>query len=647
MLKYVLVYGLGIFIAWQNSAAEQPQPVHVWHFDEAEGKLLLDAAEDPVDLQLESGATRVEGRFGSAVQTGGGGYVEGAGIGAMPTGAVECWVKLLEPTGTAQVGIVGFGNPHGKQNDMALLGVYPAAEKDAPARFGWGVYAGGWKGVHVEPPPVGQWRHLVANWGPAGMELFVDGRLAGREDLWAGLPDHAAVFLGASSWGRTAAMLVDEVRIYAQPLSAEAVARHFANTGYVTDPPQPLRREFRYGAVPAAARNAADFASEASFTSGIQEAIEALPRQGGEVYVPPGEYLLRRSIWLRNNVTLRGAGAATVLRRAQETATPLTAAAATGATVIHVEDASIFALGQDISIYAHRAHGWHSTTGPILAIEGNTLRLQRGLSHPVDPAGGAAANNAFPMITAEQGRNITVRDLTIDGGAGKPNVGIKDFTWAAIHLVRCFDSRIEGCWIRHHIADGISVQGGRGVTVSGNLVENCRGHGMHPGTGLDDSIWINNIARENGNDGLFFCMYVRHSVISNNVLADNGGHGIGHVGGGGDKYNVVSNNTCVRNGAAGIQVFDGTDHVITGNVCLNNSQRQPGRWPGIAIVKTTDTIISNNRCLDDQPTKTQAAGIIECDESDFNVFLGNQGRGNIGPGLKVSGANSQQQANLP
>lgn len=647
LLRKATVIAMGLVSLLTLTSLDAAEPIHVWHFNEGVGDLLLDAAADPIDLKLYGGAERVEGRFGSAVQTGGGAYVQGPGLGAMEAGAIELWVKLLEPCGSGQVGIIGFGNPYGKQSDMALLGVYPGAQKGDPSRFGWGIYAGGWKGIGTEPPRLGQWRHLVANWGPSGMELFVDGQLAAREDLYLGLPPHAAVFMDASSWGRTAAMLIDQVRIYPRALPAEVVARHFADASYVTDPPQPLRRVVRRGAVPAASRNAADFDVEDSFTSGIQEAVDSLPRSGGKVYVPPGDYLLRRSIRLRDNVTLRGAGAATVLRRPQQIVTAVITAADAGAMVVQVQSAASFQRGQEVSVYDDRARGWHSTTAPIVAIDGKTLRLGQGLNHPVDPAHGAAVNNAFPMITAQHASNVVIADLTIDGGAGKPNQGVKDFTWAAIHLVDCSDSRIEGCWIRNHIADGISVQRGRGVTVNGNLVENCRGHGMHPGTGLVDSVWSNNIARENASDGLFFCMYVRHSVVSNNVLADNAGHGIGHVGGGGDKYNVVSSNTCVRNGASGIHVYDGSDNVITGNVCLNNSQAQPGRWPGIAVIKTTDTVISNNRCLDDQPTKTQAAGIVECEESDFNLFLGNLCRGHTGPGLTVRGANSQQQANIP
>ncbi len=141
-------------------------------------------------------------------------------------------------------------------------------------------------------------------------------------------------------------------------------------------------------------------------------------------------------------------------------------------------------------------------------------------------------------------------------------------------------------------------------------------------------------------------MRVRHSVVSNNVLADNDGAGIGHVGGGGDRYNVVAGNTCVGNGRWGIQVYDGADNVITGNLCLSNSRLDPGRYPGIGVIKTTDTIISGNRCLDGQETRTQAAGIVESDGSDFNLFTGNLCRGNLGAGLTVTGPGSQQSANL-
>lgn len=644
-LTILLLVALTFFACGAHAAA--PEPVHVWHFDEAEGDDLLDAAADFVDLKLLGGARRVEGRFGGAIQTGDGGYAQGEGIGRMASGAIEQWVMPLEEYGTWQFGFIGFGNEFGGNNDRALLGIFPGPTPDAPPQFGFGIYAGKWMGARMtEPPSVDKWHHIVANWGPAGLQLYVDGRLVAEEEVAIELPEHGAVFLGASSWGRTFGAIIDEVRIYAEPLPAAMVQAHFADTSYVAAPAAPTTRQVHYGPAEGAVLSAADFASEQSFTGGIEEAIAALPRDGGEVYVPPGTYLIRRSLWVPSNVTLRGAGGATILTRPAEHMSRLTAAANAGDRTIEVEDASGFEVGADVSVYADHVHGWHSTTARIVAIEGNTITLARGLNKSVDPADGAAVINYFPMITAEHERNLTIRDLCIDGSMGRPNQGVMDFTWAAIHLYDCRDVRVEGCRVRNWPCDGISVQAGRGATISGNMVENCRGHGMHPGTGLADSVWINNISRENTGDGLFFCMNVRHSVVTGNVLADNQGAGIGHVGGGGDKYNVVSNNTCIGNGRWGIQVYNGTDNVITGNLCLNNSRLHPGQYPGIGVTKTTDTVISGNRCLDDQESQTQAAGIIEDDESDYNLFTGNLCRGNLGAGLTISGAHSQQYANL-
>src|SRR4029079_12882501 len=58
-------------------------------------------------------------------------------------------------------------------------------------------------------------------------------------------------------------------------------------------------------------------------TAGIQEAIESLGPQGGLVKLGPGEYLLRQSIRVRSNLTMEGAGEATVLRKSQQAGSKL------------------------------------------------------------------------------------------------------------------------------------------------------------------------------------------------------------------------------------------------------------------------------------------------------------------------------------
>ena len=56
-----------------------------------------------------------------------------------------------------------------------------------------------------------------------------------------------------------------------------------------------------------------DFYDPKSTTSGIQEAIDALPDEGGQVSIPAGRYVLRNSIRVPSRVRLIGEGPATVL----------------------------------------------------------------------------------------------------------------------------------------------------------------------------------------------------------------------------------------------------------------------------------------------------------------------------------------------
>jgi len=59
-------------------------------------------------------------------------------------------------------------------------------------------------------------------------------------------------------------------------------------------------------------RNAKNFAI-------IQEAIDSLLAEGGEVYLPEGTYIITAPITLPSNITLCGAGKSTILRCADNT----------------------------------------------------------------------------------------------------------------------------------------------------------------------------------------------------------------------------------------------------------------------------------------------------------------------------------------
>src|SRR5262245_14740847 len=95
-------------------------------------------------------------------------------------------------------------------------------------------------------------------------------------------------------------------------------------------------------------------------TAGLQEAIDALGGKGGVVAIPPGRHVIKASIRVPNGVTLRGAGAASVLVKCDGVATPLARDAKAGDTTLTVKDVAGFEAGMEIAL-ARMNEGYEPT----------------------------------------------------------------------------------------------------------------------------------------------------------------------------------------------------------------------------------------------------------------------------------------------
>ncbi len=373
--------------------------------------------------------------------------------------------------------------------------------------------------------------------------------------------------------------------------------------------------------------SADDFCTDASFTGGIQEAIDALPESGGVVLIPPGRRLLRRSVRLRSGVTLRGEGPASVLARPAEIDVPLAEPTDGSRTSCRVARLGGLKVGDQIAIRDRENYGWWVTHAVIKSIRG--CRLGLGLLHGKAeyrylPRRGGRVSNWLAAIWLRDVHDVTIEGLTIQGSAA-PRRKVYDFVVAAVHSRNAQRLRVADVTIRDWPGDGIGVQGGREAIVSGCIVENCAGHGFHPGTGLTESCWSGNIARGNTRDGLFFCLRVSHTVVRGNVFVGNGGHGIGGLTDP-DRDNVVADNICADNGCHGIDADKAVAAVITGNLCRNNSRRRPGRFAGIYLAGHRDCAVTGNICIDDQDSPTQRRGISIGEPGGDNLVANNHCR---------------------
>ncbi|MEJ5866631.1 PKD domain-containing protein [Pseudokineococcus sp. 5B2Z-1] len=239
-------------------------PSTYWRLGEPSGTASTDLVGTD-DLALPTSATRgVAGPLaGDAATTfSGSGVLQGVASRTQPgpqSFALETWVRTTTTRGGK---LVGFGNSRTGGSTSYDRHVYMT---DA-GRLVFGVYPGTQRAV-TSPSAYndGAWHHVVANLGPRGMELYVDGELvASRADVTTAQSYSGSWRVGgdtiSSSWpsrptSTSLAGTLDEVAVYPAPLTVDAVRAHYAAAG---------------GAVPNTAPSAAFTASAA----GLQVAVD-------------------------------------------------------------------------------------------------------------------------------------------------------------------------------------------------------------------------------------------------------------------------------------------------------------------------------------------------------------------------------------
>lgn len=297
-----------------------------------------------------------------------------------------------------------------------------------------------------------------------------------------------------------------------------------------------------------------------------------------------------------------------------------------GETQIYLKNASIFQPGEEIAIgeppnESLLAHGF------IKEIKDNVLILESPVSinFKAIPDSKEIGNKKinilvwalFPLIHGANVENIKIKNLTIRGNM-KENVYTTQtrYTLAGIHIYNGKNVLIENVKVLEWPSDGISLQEGNSCTVKECEIYDCLGNGLHPGTGLKNSIFEKNKLIGNG-QGLYFCWHNNGHKIINNIIAKNKSHGIGGLGNPGDRNNLIEGNQIYENGGAGIEINGGikSNNIISNNIIKNNSQSQPGKYPGIMLYASSEDAmnytIKNNEISDTQENKTQYIGIEE------------------------------------
>jgi hypothetical protein len=296
-------------------------------------------------------------------------------------------------------------------------------------------------------------------------------------------------------------------------------------------------------------------------------------RGGGEVRVGPGVYTLWDAVRVPSHTRLVGAGAETVLRKAD------------GWKALLYEDGDFYddwfccnplpplQPGQGVVIESNAYSGFFATVGTVQEVQDNRARINRRFSADFMVAHDAFVATVHPLVSVEDSCDVAIRNFVIDGN-GANNPRMNGCRGAAVYGLFGHGVHVSGVTVRNFHGDAISFQHSHEWVVEDCLFEDNLGGGMHPGSGSKRPVLRRCTSRRNRGWGLFVCWRVKGARYEDNVLEANGAGGIsiGHK----DTDNLFLRNRVVGNAGPGISTRDETfpmaphrgvyqENIVTGN----------------------------------------------------------------------------------
>ncbi len=346
----------------------------------------------------------------------------------------------------------------------------------------------------------------------------------------------------------------------------------------------------------------------------IQAGVEYLHRLGGgTLQILPGVYLMQNAVYLRPNITLRGSGDKTVLRKAPSVVTPLVRDSDWFEYGVQVGDSKGFTPGAGIMLRSKTGPGdWQLEVvkATITAIHENVLFLDRLTKENFWTEKEATAATVFPLLTAENVDDVAIEDIILDGNR-EQNEHVNGNFSGGVFIQYCNRWRFKNVTSQNYNGDGFSFQVCDDIQFQSCRAINNADLGFHPGSGSQRPVFRQCISKGNSL-GIFFCWSVSDGLAESCTLMENRDYGvsIGHR----DTDNVIRDCTIERNGKVGI-LFRKEDSEFRGghrNRIENCTIRDNGtKESGVGIDiqgKTQDITIQNTR-LQNTAEQNQKIGI--------------------------------------
>jgi hypothetical protein len=354
-------------------------------------------------------------------------------------------------------------------------------------------------------------------------------------------------------------------------------------------------------------------ADVSGFTSAaIQIAVDAMRmRGGGTVELKPGTYSISSPVELASNITLTGAGDATVLRKIDGYRSPADVDADFGMMKVTVKDARGFKIGMGVQLSDSRwPSDWDVTVATIVNIDGNTVFLDQPTLRDYDCEHKAVLTNACSIIEAVGVQNVHISNLTVEGNK-ETNDLLGGCRGGAVYLQRAVGCLVENVKAKNFNGDVINWQITKDITVRNCESSYSTGKGFHPGTGSENSL-IEGCSSHHNLDGIFLCWRVKKGTLKDNTLYSNERDGLS-VNKKDTDNNIVGNHI-YDNGRNGVWFSDyGVDDnshriVFTDNVIEDNGTKVQGY--GVSINSNMRDITLRHNTIRDNGKKTQKSAVV-------------------------------------
>jgi hypothetical protein len=220
------------------------------------------------------------------------------------------------------------------------------------------------------------------------------------------------------------------------------------------------------------------------------------------------------------------------------------------------------------------AMGFYDTVATVTGQQGELLGLSRFLNHDYGASVGGRITSVFPVVSGYHIERAGLEELRIDGNKAN-NEHLHGCRGGGVFLYQAHGSSLRGLTVRGYNGDGISFQQCRRLQVEDCRICENAGGGIHPGSGSVGAVMRNLEIRDNGGDGVFYCLRVSWSLCEKCVVRDNSGVGISL--GGRDTDHLIQANTITGNGKCGVHFRPGVAYMGANRNVLRANTIGPNR----------------------------------------------------------------------